>query len=59
MSLTTIKLALAAVGLATFFFGMRLGQQNVQYLGIAFVLIAFLLRFLDRPKKPRGDDELP
>jgi hypothetical protein len=59
MSLTTIKLALAVVGLATFFVGYRMQQQNVQYLGIGFVLVAFLLRFLDRPKKRPEDELLP
>jgi hypothetical protein len=44
--ITTVKLALAASGLVTWGIGLRNNAPVVQYVGIALLVIAVLLRFL-------------
>ena len=55
--LTTVKLALTFVGLATFGIGVRIDQPAVRWAGIALVAVAFVLRFSRR--RSDGDDQLP
>jgi hypothetical protein len=45
-SMTGIKLAIAAVGLFVWGFGMRADDARIRWVGIAMLAIAFLLRFL-------------
>ena len=48
----TAKLVIAAVGVAVFLTGARLGMQPVRWIGIALVAVAFLLRFIG--SRPTG-----
>ena len=45
-SLPTIKLALAVLGLGSFFLGVRLGNEVIRWTGIGLVAAAVLLRFV-------------
>ncbi|MFN2398302.1 MAG: hypothetical protein ABR543_06620 [Gemmatimonadaceae bacterium] len=49
--ITRIKLGLAAIGVITWAYGARLGNRSVQWLGIAFIGVAALLRFVRRPPR--------
>lgn len=51
--MTTVKLALAAAGLAIFWYGIRTGNQTLRWTGIGAVGLAWLLRFLDPPSRGR------
>jgi hypothetical protein len=51
-----IKLLLAVLGLAAFFYSIRTGINTLRYIGIALVAIAWGLRFVPEPKR---DDQLP
>jgi hypothetical protein len=46
---TAAKLILAACGLIIWGAGIRTGQGVLQYVGIAFMVAAVLLRFIKRP----------
>jgi hypothetical protein len=48
MNLTTVKLTLALVGIATWGYGTRVGDARIQWFGIAVVAIAVVLRFFGR-----------
>jgi hypothetical protein len=45
---TPIQLALLAVGLLTWAYGQRSDDQRLVWLGIAFLIVATLLRFTKR-----------
>lgn len=47
-SLQSLKLAVAAVGMAVFFLGIRLDNQVVRWTGIGLVALALALRFVRR-----------
>ncbi len=49
-TVTRIKLGLALIGVATWGYGVRVDDRRVQWLGIAFIAVAFLLRFV--PTRP-------
>lgn len=51
MSLTHAKLALAAVGLVIWGYGVQTGDRNATWLGIGMLAIAAVLRFY-RPRSP-------
>ena len=53
--LTSIKVALAAVGLCVWAYGYRVESPQVRWMGIAFLAAAVVLRFIAR--RPRSDDE--
>lgn len=53
-SIAWMKLAMAAVGIITWAYGVREDDHRVRWLGIALLAGAFLLRFLFR--RPRGDE---
>ena len=42
---TTIKLGLAVIGLAVFFYGRHIEDDRLRWLAMAFLIAAFLLRF--------------
>jgi hypothetical protein len=44
-ALTRLKIALALIGLVLFGFGVRLERQELRWVGIGFVVGAWLLRF--------------
>jgi len=50
---TVAKITLAVVGVGTFSYGIRSEDAVVRWVGIAFVVAAFLLRFV----KKRVPDE--
>jgi hypothetical protein len=50
-----LKVACALAGLAIFAYGVRSEDNVVRWVGIVFVIVAFLLRFL----KKRAPDESP
>jgi hypothetical protein len=52
---TVLKVACALAGLAIFAYGVRSEDNVVRWVGIVFVIVAFLLRFL----KKRAPDESP
>ncbi|HJR64774.1 MAG TPA: hypothetical protein VJ803_13810 [Gemmatimonadaceae bacterium] len=54
MKLTTIKLALALIGIATWGYGTRVENARIQWFGIALVAIAVVLRFVGRGTKDAG-----
>jgi hypothetical protein len=47
--LTRIKLALALIGVAVFAAGVRYDYARLRFVGIGFVFVAWVLRFV-RPK---------
>ena len=53
--ITAAKLALALMAAILFAYGVRSEDSVVRWVGIAFVIVAFLLRFL----KKRAPDESP
>jgi len=50
-----LKIACALAGVGMFAYGVRSEDSVVRWVGIAFVIVAFLLRFL----KKRAPDESP
>ena len=52
---TVLKIACALAGVGIFAYGVRSEDSVVRWVGIAFVIVAFLLRFL----KKRAPDESP
>jgi Na+(H+)/acetate symporter ActP len=50
-----LKIACALAGVGLFAYGVRSEDNVVRWVGIAFVIVAFLLRFL----KKRPPDESP
>lgn len=44
--LTVLKIAFALAGVGIFAYGVRSEDSIVRWVGIAFVIIAFLLRFV-------------
>ena len=50
-TLTRVKIALALIGLVLFGAGVRLEHQELRWVGLGFVVVAWLMRFA-RPRKP-------
>ena len=44
-----LKLACALIGLAVFGYGVRYDDNTIRWVGIALVVVAFLLRFVKKP----------
>ena len=55
---TTIKLGLAVIGLAVFFYGRYMEDDRVRWLAMGFLVAAFLLRFW-RPKSGQASSRGP
>jgi hypothetical protein len=49
------KVALAVVGLGTWFYGHYVDDPRVRWLGIVFLAVAFLLRFARRNPPGAGE----
>jgi hypothetical protein len=47
------KVGLVLVGFGTWMYGIRVEAPSVQWLGVAFFIAAFLLRFLPRWRNPK------
>jgi hypothetical protein len=50
-TLTRVKIALALTGLVLFGAGVRLEHQELRWVGLGLVVVAWLLRFV-RARKP-------
>ena len=48
MDASSIKLALAVIGLILFGWGIRVDAESYRWVGIGFVLVAWLMRFTSR-----------
>lgn len=55
------KLALALAGIVVFLFGINSGSDLLRWTGTALVVVAWLLRFVDRPasRSRRGPPDQP
>ena len=53
--ITVIKIACALAGVGIFAWGVRSEETVIRWVGIAFVIVAFLLRFVKKqtPEEPR------
>ena len=51
------KLALVVIGLIIWFQGYRTDESWLRVTGIIVLLVAFLLRFVGRRRRARGDDD--
>jgi hypothetical protein len=47
----TARLVLLLAGGAIFLYGARFDLTNVRWLGVALLGVAFVLRFIDRPRQ--------
>ena len=54
-TLTRVKIALALIGLVLFGAGVRLELTAVRWIGLAFVVVAWLLRFAGRRAMEQSD----
>jgi hypothetical protein len=46
--MTTLKLALAVVGILIWLFGNQAGDDRIRWIGIGLLVVAVLLRFVGR-----------
>ena len=53
-TLTRAKIALALIGLVVFGAGVRLERIELRWIGLGFVAVAWLMRFV----RPRSDGEI-
>lgn len=51
-SMLALKLALGAIGCIVFLYGVRAGDPRLRWIAVAFLVAAFLVRFL--PRRPPG-----
>ena len=51
-ALTSVKLALVAIGIFVWAYGVRVDDRTITWIGIAFLVAAFLLRFVGRRRSP-------
>ena len=56
MTVLHARLALLIVGIATWGYGVRFDRNEVRWLGIGFLVIAILLRFVRRPRHVPNED---
>ena len=56
-TLTRAKVALALIGLLLFGAGVRLERNELRWTGLAFVLAAWLLRFVGPRKAEQPDNK--
>jgi hypothetical protein len=54
--LTQGKIALALIGILLFGAGVRLEREELRWIGLGFVVVAWLLRF-GGPRKPRPPEK--
>jgi hypothetical protein len=57
-TVTRAKIALALIGLVLFGAGVRLERTELRWTGLAFVVVAWLLRFAG-PRAPRHPEAGP
>jgi len=51
------KLALALAGIVVFLLGIRFGNDVIRWTGVALVVVAWLLRFVDKVRPPNNSSE--
>ena len=52
-SVVALKLALGAIGCIVFLYGIRANDSRLRWIAVAFLVAAFLVRFLPRrPPEP-------
>lgn len=56
-TVTRAKIALALIGVVLFGAGVRLERTELRWAGLAFVVIAWLLRFARRRGGPPPDEQ--
>jgi hypothetical protein len=56
-TLTRAKVALALIGLLLFGAGVRLERIELRWIGLGFVIVAWLLRFA-RPRRSRQSENV-
>jgi len=54
-SLTQFKIALAVIGLVLFGAGVRFERVELRWTGLAFVVLAWLMRFVGRRKPEESE----
>jgi hypothetical protein len=52
MTLTWIRLAVAAIGLVVWAYGYQADDVTIRWVGIAFLAVAVLLRFIAPRRRP-------
>lgn len=48
--LSTWRVTIAIAGLAVFGYGIRAENRTIRWVGIAFIVLAFVIRFFGKPK---------
>jgi hypothetical protein len=56
-TLTQAKIALALIGLVLFGVGVRLEREELRWIGLGFVVVAWVLRFAGPRVSRRGPDQ--
>jgi hypothetical protein len=51
--MTTVKLALAAAGIAVWWYGSQSGLRAATWIGVGLLALAVLLRFIPRDRAPK------
>ncbi len=51
-TLTWAKVALAVIGVLIWAYGVRVDERPITWIGIGFLVAAFLLRFVGRQRPP-------
>lgn len=51
-TVTSVKAALVVVGILVWAYGVRVDDRMLTWIGIGFLVAAFLLRFLGRRRPP-------
>jgi hypothetical protein len=51
-TVTSIKVALVAIGIIVWAYGVRVDDRTFTWMGIGFLVVAFLLRFVGRRQPP-------
>ena len=57
-TLTRVKIALALIGIFLFGAGVRLEREELRWIGLGFVVVAWVLRF-GGPRTPRPTEKTP
>jgi chromate transport protein ChrA len=56
-AVTITRLAIAAIGIAVWVMGYRLDDDRLRWAGMLFLVVAIVLRFLERSRGRGRDDE--
>lgn len=56
-TLTKVKLGLTLIGLILFAYGARMDDATIRSIGIGFVAVAWVMRFVRRVQAPQNPTE--